>query len=645
MIQQNININQLKKQAVLHMRSGRLQEARDLYNTICRLNKKDVESLYNAGMVNGQLGNFKNAESFARKVIKLQPKHAGAHFILGTALHAQGQYEKAVNSFKKVLRAMPDNAAVYNNLGNALTAQTKITEAIQCYRKAVKLQPNFAEAFNNLGSACLTINKLHEANENFRKAIQINPQVAETYNNLGTVLSSQGHIKEATDAYRMAIQLQPAYHKAHSNLLYLLAASASLPPDEMLDEQKQWDRVHGLAGKQQPLAVHKPLTEPDRRLRIGYVSHDLRTHAVSRFFEPLLAAHDCNRFEIFCYDANANSDDTIKERLRGLAEHWRQVFGINDLELAKLINTDGIDILVDLSGHTQGNRLKAFTYRPAPVQASYLGFFAATGLETIDYWITDEVLHPPDTKEQTVEQIYRLPRCSFCYLPPEEMPAISSVPGNDSQVTFGSFHELSKLTPAVFETWGEILNTLPDSRLLLMEKSLADSQTRQQILERFSQLGISAERLLLKEGAQFAEYLTVYSQIDIVLDSFPRTGGTTTAEALWMGVPVITLAGQRYVERISASKLTTLGLEDLIADSREDYINKALSLARNPTLRSELRATLRKKMTESPLCNGKDLANAMETAYETMTDRNISFAPSSVDKIVSPLSSVNVHPC
>lgn len=624
MSRRNTDINGLKKQAAILLQSKQLHQARELYNTICRIDKKDVESMCKAGMINGQLGNFRDAETWARKALKLQPGHANAHFILGSAMHAMGRYEDAAASFNRVTRAMPNNAAVYNNLGNALAASGRIDEAIKNYQKAVDLQPNFAEAFNNLGSAYLSADKLQEAENNFRQATQINPGFSEAYNNLGTVLHRQGHISEAIESHRYAIQLQPGHHKAHSNLLFLLAATAELTPEKMLEEQREWDRIHGQAGRQRPLPARQPGDGHGRRLRIGYVSPDLRTHAVSRFFEPLLAASDHNRFEIFCYDASAGKTDKIKKRLRGLTDHWRPVSDKNDHELASLIHTDNIDILVDLAGHTRGNRLQAFSYRPAPVQASYLGFFAATGLETMDYWITDEVLHPDDTEEQTVETIHRLPRCAFCYQPPEEMPSVSPCPSESDQVTFASFHDLSKLTPELIETWGQILHTLPGSRLLLMEKSLADPSIRQQLTERFAQQGIPAERLLLREGAPFAEYLAVYAEVDIVLDAFPRTGGTTTAEALWLGAPVITLAGRRYAGRISASKLTAIGLTDLIADSREDYVGKAVGLARDPARRAQLRANLREDMASSPLCDGQGLARAMEAAYETMWERYLS---------------------
>ena len=278
--------------------------------------------------------------------------------------------------------------------------------------------------------------------------------------------------------------------------------------------------------------------------------------------------------------------DATTERLRKISEHWRSAANKNDPELARLIFDDGIDILVDLAGHTGGGRLKAFSYRPAPVQVTYLGYFAATGLEAMDYWISDEVAHPPDTQEPTMESIYRLDRCSLCYLPSAEAPQVAPCPSTDDRVLFCCVSDISKLTPEVIETWSQILQELPGSRLLLTTRVLSERQNRQLISSQFAQFGISTEQLLMHSTGSAREWLENYARVDVILDPFPRTGCTTTAEALWMGVPVVTLAGHRYVERASATVLTAVGLEELIAHDRESYISKAISLARNPSTTS-----------------------------------------------------------
>jgi predicted O-linked N-acetylglucosamine transferase (SPINDLY family) len=312
------------------------------------------------------------------------------------------------------------------------------------------------------------------------------------------------------------------------------------------------------------------------------------------------------------------------QRLCGMAEHWRFAGSQSDAALARLIYEDGIDILVDLAGHTGGGQLGAFTFRPAPVQATYLGFFAGTGLAAMDYWITDEVLHPPDTPEQAVEEIYRLPRCWVCYRPPEDAPPVAPCPNTDERVVLGSFNGLSKLSPALIETWSQLLHALPGSRLLLMDKHFRETATQVRLVKRFEAHGVASHRLVLRKGAPFREYLAAYATVDIVLDAFPRTGGTTTAEALWMGVPVVTLAGQRYVERISASKLASIGLTALITTSRQAYLERAIAMAHDPGLRAVLRTTLRDRMAGSPLCDASGLARAMEAAFESMWMRYVS---------------------
>ncbi|HHJ34538.1 MAG TPA: hypothetical protein ENJ87_02120, partial [Gammaproteobacteria bacterium] len=357
------------------------------------------------------------------------------------------------------------------------------------------------------------------------------------------------------------------------------------------------------------------------RLRIGYISADFCMHPVGFFIEPLLACHDKAKVEVFCYaNMRESQADEITHRLCAVSDHWRFIGERNDVELVKIIQQDEIDVLVDLAGHTRGNRLKVFTYRPAPVQAMYLGYCASSGLQAMDYWITDDILHPPDTPELSTEQIVRLPRCSFCYQPPLNVAIKDSLGRDTDTVVFASYSNLSKLLPDVIATWSKILTAVGGSRLMIMDKYMADEATRKVLLDQFRDNGISADRLMIKGNLPYADYYSSYSDVDIVLDPFPRTGGTTTADALWMGVPVITLAGQRYVERISAAKLCTLGLEELVADNEDQYISIAVKLSDDEDYRMRLRKSLRDRMRESQLCDGKGLAEAMEAAYRKMVD-------------------------
>lgn len=600
---------------------GRYQEALSAIEQAIRLDSNLPEAFFNAGNVLKELGRHGDAATAYDRATQLRPAYVDAYFNRGN-LHLQaGRVKEAESDYRKVLQLNPAHARALNNLAVTLVGLGRYEEALAACDQAIRLRPNYAQAYNCRADALKKMRRLSEAMQSCDKAIELNPEYADAHYNRANMLLNTGHAADAEVSYRRALELSPDNPHLHSNVLFVQAARANQPFNVMLDALCQWDRVYGAAGRAALLPQRKKADLPGR-LRIGYVSPHLRTNVVSFFFEPLLAAHDRSRFEVFCYASLPESRaDEVTERLRRHAEHWRFVADKSDAELARFIHEDGIDILVDLAGHTEDNRLITFTYRPAPVQATYLGFFAATGLAAMDYWITDEVIHPADTQELSVEEIYRLPRCWVCYQPPESAPDVAPCPSADSNVVFGCFSQLSKVTTEVIETWSRLLNLLPESRLLVMANALADTKVCERFLKAFMEHEVSPERLILRKGEPYSQYFATYAEVDIVLDPFPRTGGTTTAEALWMGVPVVTLAGQRYVERISASKLTALGLTDLIATSREEYLEIALSLAHDPARRRGLRENLRARMAHSPLCDGPGLARAMESAYMTMWER------------------------
>lgn len=604
---------------------SRLEEALTACGRAIQLDPNLPEAFYNGANTLKSLGRSKEALAAYERAIQLRPEYADAHYNRGNVLLASGRAGEAEASYRRVLALNPNHAGASSHLAVVLANTGKLDEALTVCEQAIRLMPNYPQAHNCRGDVLRKQSQLKEALLACEKAIELRPQYTEAYYNRGNILLDAGRAEEAEASYRHALELKPDDAQLHSNILFIQAARARLNPTEMLAGLRQWDRIHGEKGCTSPMPKRTESIPHARRSRIGYVSPHLRSSVVSFFFEPLLAAHDRNQFEIFCYASFQESrSDATTQRLRGIAEHWRFVNDLNDEELARLIHQDGIDILVDLAGHASNNRLKAFAYRPAPVQATYLGFFAGTGLEAMDYWITDEILHPQDTQELAAEEIYRLPRCWVCYQPPGIAPDVAPCPNANTQVVFGSFSNLSKLAPEVIETWARLLLKLPESRLLLMAKALKDAEVQSRLIGEFASHGIPPERLLLRKGAAYSQYFATYAEVDIVLDPFPRTGGTTTAEALWMGVPVVTLAGQRYVERISASKLTAVGLTDLIAGTREEYIEKALSLACDPARRIELRANLREKMARSPLRDGVGLARAMESAYKTMWKRFLS---------------------
>jgi predicted O-linked N-acetylglucosamine transferase (SPINDLY family) len=610
--------------------TGRFKEALPTCEQALRLSPDFPEAHYNRGNALQGLGQAREALAAFERTIQLRPGHIDAHFAKGCALLAARRGRDAEHCFRRVIELNPRHAGAYNNLGVALLNSGRYDEALAACDRALQLVPDYAHAHLARGDVLKKLLRMDEALAAYERAIALQPGYTGAHGNRAEMMLGAGRVEEAEAGYRRALELNPADASQHSNLLFVQAAQCRLSFDEQLAALRRWDEVHGKAGRDAPLPARRIDAAPGRRLRVGYVSPHLRAHVVNFFFEPLLAAHDQARFEVYCYASmpEHRADDATR-RLRGHAEHWRFVRDMSDAELARLIRADSIDILVDLDGHTAHNRLKAFTYRPAPIQATYLGFFASTGLAAMDYWITDAVLHPQDTAELASEKILRLPRCWVCYRPHELAPDVAPCPHADERVTLGSFSNVSKLTPEVIETWSRILRELPESRLLLMDRAMKDPMVRTRLLDRFAACGVTQERLWLRDGAPRAQYFATYAEVDIVLDAFPRTGGTTTAEALWMGVPVVTLAGQRYVERISASKLMALGLDELIARDREEYVAIALSLARDPARRAALRASLRDTMARSALCDGAGLARAMEAAYLSMVERHLAGSPQS----------------
>jgi len=535
---------------------------------------------------------------------------------LGVALYKSGRLEEAEQSLRRFLQACPQAAEAHNNLGVVLNARGLFAVAEKTFRQAISLEQDYAAAHNNLGIALRNQGKLGVAIEHFQRALQLDPENADIHNNLGDIYKEQGELNTAIKHYQQALKIRPDYHQVHSNLLFILSYNVLCPPREMFQAHLAWDEIQGAAGRAQAFS-HKPGKQgAEKRLRIGYVSPDFNDHAVSFFLEPILRAHDRRQVEIFCY-AEVSNPDTVTRRLQANADHWRSTVGLSDEAVARQIFADGIDILIDLAGHTAGNRLKAFSYQPAPVQASYLGYFTTTGLATMDYWITDEILTPDDTVELCTEKVYRLPRCCLVYQAAADAPDVNQT--DNEHITFGSFNQISKISPAAIALWSAVLQAVPDSRLLLKTKQLADTAVQARIRQQFAAHGIKSARLILRAAtASYREHLAIYNQVDISLDTIPRTGGSTTADALWMGVPVITLAGERFIERLSASMLSAVGLQELITTSREDYIAHAVALAQDPVHRHQLRASLRQRMVASPLCDATGLTHTLEDAYRQM---------------------------
>jgi protein O-GlcNAc transferase len=560
------------------------------------------------------LGRLEETTKHLHRALEIQPDWPQALSTLGVAFNQLGRLEEAEHCQRQAIALQPSFAAAYNNLGSVLLSREKWSESEDYLKQALALYPNYGSAYVNLGIALRAQGRLTEAADSLRQATTLSPKSAIAYLNLGFVLQNCRRLQEAAENFQAAVTLQPAAISAHNNLLLLLQYTSELT-------QEQWQKTlkafnSSLVGH--PRFSHKR-TSVNRCLRIGYVSADFRTHSCSWFFGALLANHNRAAFEIFCY-ANVQNPDDVTAQLQTESEHWHHIVGLSVASTAQLIYDHKIDILVDMSGHTSRNCLEVFARKPAPIQVSWLGFPGSTGLAEIDYRLSDIWLTPEDTPEYFTEKIWNLQRPVHCYTPLSNAPPVAPLPANrNGYLTFGSFNNLTKLTDETIALWASALCAVPNSRLVLKDLSTGDAGVQKGILDTFATHGISTGRItFLEQQAWIIDHLASYGAVDIALDTYPYNGATTTMEALWMGVPVISLVGNRTASRYGLSFLSGAGLQDLAVDSPEAYVKAALKLSNNLQDLSTLRMQLRQRIGQSPLCNGSDFARAVENAFSQM---------------------------
>jgi predicted O-linked N-acetylglucosamine transferase (SPINDLY family) len=596
---------------------GRFDEALACFEQALRLRPDSAGTCNNLGLVLLHLGQCEEAVFRFRQAVSLQPDLAQAHNNLGLVLLHLGRCEEAVDSLRQAMHLMPELAQAHNNLGLAFWRLGRQDEARDSFWQAVHLQPDLAEAQNNLGTTLAARGLPDEALACYERAVQLEPGHAEALTNLGNAYKDQGRLAEAVATYRAAVAKRPDDPKIHSNLLLALHYQAGIDPIEILAESRRFAERHAPPpGGLTPTVTSLPLE--GRRLRVGYVSPDFREHPVAFFLEPILASHDRRRFEIFCY-ANVSRPDEVTERLRRCADHWRSLVGLSDAQVADVIRGDDIDVLVDLAGHTGGNRLGAFARKPAAVQASYLGYLGTTGLPAMDYYITDAHADPPGSAEVYYqEELIHLPECAFCYAPgPAPSPSEEPPAERSGRVTFGCLNNLAKASEEVLGVWSRVLAAVPGSWLGL--PAGAGRAATERVRETLARYGIAPERLLFAGStATRFDYLELYHAIDIALDPFPYNGVTTTCDALWMGVPVISLAGRMGASRQGVRFLRSVGLGEFVAETPEEYARIAAELAGDLSRPATLRSTLRERMSRSPLMDARRLTRDLEAAYHTM---------------------------
>lgn len=592
---------------------GRLDEAMAIVNQICETQPALPNAHNDLGNVLREMKQIDAAIASYERALSLDPNYADAACNLANALKSKGESDRAINAYRRALKLSPNDADTHLNFGSALMDAGQFHEAIAEFHYAISLRPNFPEAYLNLATALHGAGRVDEALSACRQAIALAPS-APALANLAKLMSETGDVEQAIDLLRQAISLKDE-PTISGNLLYTLHLSMD-DPQKILEAHLDWARRHA-----NPLTPSQPtypnIPDPDRRLRIGYVSPDFRNHSVGRFMLPLLADHDRQHFEISCYSGVARPD-AMTERLQSFGDIWRSTVGISDDELARQIRDDGIDILIDLSLFTAGTRITAFASKPAPVQVTYLAYCSTSGMAAMDYRLTDPYLDPPGTERDALysESSYRLPRDYWCYQAPEEAPEVGPLPAEINRfITFGCLNNFAKVTPAMIECCCKLLLSINDSRLLLHS---FEGSHRDRVRKQLEQLGVDPSRIDFIARLPMREYFEQYNKIDVALDTFPFAGGTTTCDALWMGVPVVSLAGRTAVSRAGLSILSNLGAPEWVADDPEQYIAIASGLASDIPRLAELRRTLRQRMLDSPLMDAAAFARDVEWAFRQM---------------------------
>ena len=590
------------ERGMAYYESGRHDEAERVYRDVVAGNPRQSDALHMLGVLAHLAGRHELAVAYLAQAIDVDPTAPGFHHNLGEALRALGRIDEALEQYALAVELHPTYAVAHNGLGVALERLGMHGEAMQHFELAAALEPGLAMAHANLGVTLESAGRPGEAVACYERALELAPASAEVLTNLGSALQKLGVPDEAEARFREAIALRPDFSLAHSNLLLCLLYT-DRDPAETFAEHGRWVQHHARSvGAAPPRTIDG---DPERRLHVGYVGADLGSSPVAHFLEPLLRAHDRAQVEVTCYAAAAGG------RLDRLADRWRDVARLPDAELAELVADDGIDILVDLVGHTGGHRLLTFARRAAPVQVAYCGYPATTGLDSIDYRLTDSRADPEGTTGALhSEQLVRLPGGFLCYAPPADAPEPAPLPSfAAAHVTFGSFNHLPKLVPQVVALWARVLHAVPGSRLLLKAMGFAEPEACERLRSAFASHGIEAERVeLIASTSTHEEHLDLYARVDVALDPFPYNGATTTCEALWMGLPVVTLADRVHAGRVGVSLMHAAGLDDFVAADGDEYVEIARRLAGDPAGLAQRRSEQRDRVAASPPCDGRDRA-------------------------------------
>ncbi len=598
---------------------------------------KNKDTLGNRAIAAHNAGEYAKAEAMYRQLLQEHPNSAPLLASIGQVCLDQNRFEEAIEFLQRSVTLDASNSRAIYNLGLCYHKLNDHGQAIHYYQQALKKEPELVSAHINLAAIAYLQQNFVQTIKHLETAIRLQPNAARALGNLAIAYANTGRVKEGLNFLRQALALDHSLSNAHSNYLLDLHYDPDIDAESLFQEHLAWAERHA-----KPLAshipVHKKLHLSGRKLRIGYLSPDFRLHSVAYFFVPILKSHDREQFEIICY-SDTDAPDELTSHLRSLAPHWRETCRLSDEALCQLIREDKIDILIELSGHTSGNRLTALARKPAPIQVSYLGYPNTTGLATMDYRLTDAWADPPGKNEHLyTEKLVRLATGFLCYQPPVNVPECGPLPcQSNGYITFGSFNTLKKINSHVIKAWAEIIKSVPGSHLVLKAKGLNDEQTRQRYLHYFVDQGIDAERIeILPPEKNMLDHLAQYQRIDIALDTFPYNGTTTTCEALWMGVPVIVLEGDRHVSRVGVSIMKQASLEEFIASDLQHYQQLAINLANEKEKLAILRRNLRNHLKQSLLTNAKSFTQELEQHFRAMWHHYLTSEQNNIESPPSP---------